>query len=481
MKKKMLSLLLAAVLCLTPAAALEEPSQSGQVVAKALSMMGYAEGDRGYTLFGQRYGYPRGHWCDMFVSWCAEEAGVPAEIFPASISCGEHYRMFREKEQFQPSAARGGQYIPQQGDLVFFYNTRGVIHHIGLVLYTENGQVFTVEGNALTNRRDVPAAEVSAQRQGALDPPDYVTVNRYLLEDSRLYGYAVPAYASREPLALEGYADLGDSGALAFQLEALSANGVLSGTSSHTFSPRDGMPIEEFAGAILTLSGIRETGDAPEALTAAQSAGLLPEGLNPERYISGEEAQGALSQVLARMGLEDQTFSFTEGDLAYACGTYATRASLAQALYALQESALTLELFQGTLTLWGKDLDWPALSLDGECYVPLSLLLEQFPELSADGMLPESKDTGAAEDLEETEDSEETEEPEETENLEGTGNLEAAEVPEAGPLRGTGTVLRLEMEGRGQEVRGAVCGGVLYAPVEPVAALLGVKLLAVPA
>ena len=87
MKKKMLSLLLAAVLCLTPAAALEEPSQSGQVVAKALSMMGYAEGDRGYTLFGQRYGYPRGHWCDMFVSWCAEEAGVPAEIFPASISC----------------------------------------------------------------------------------------------------------------------------------------------------------------------------------------------------------------------------------------------------------------------------------------------------------------------------------------------------------------------------------------------------------
>ena len=77
-------LVLVLALCLggVPARALEPVSQSGAVVAQALGQMGFTEGDDEYTPFGQRYGYPNGYWCDMFVSWCADEAGVSKEAFP---------------------------------------------------------------------------------------------------------------------------------------------------------------------------------------------------------------------------------------------------------------------------------------------------------------------------------------------------------------------------------------------------------------
>lgn len=146
----------------------------------------------------------------MFVSWCADEARVPEEDFPRAASCGEHYRQFRAMGRYRNSAARGGSYVPQQGDLVLFHSLRtGIIHHIGLVLYVENGQVFAVEGNALTNRLDYSAEEVSAARRSRLDPKDYVTVNQYPLNSPKIHGYAIPAYSSREPLEWEGFVDLG--------------------------------------------------------------------------------------------------------------------------------------------------------------------------------------------------------------------------------------------------------------------------------
>ena len=245
MKKKLLSLFLILALCLTPAVAgggedEESLSQSGRVIAEALSYMGYTEGAKESTIFGQRYGYPNGYWCDMFVSWCAEEAGVPAEIFPVHVTCSVHCRLFDELGCFETSAAYGGSYIPRQGDVVFFCYTRSkAIHHIGLVLYVEDGKLFTVEGNTVTDRLDHPAAEVSALRKGALDPLDYVTVNIYELNDPRLYGYAAPNYESREPLELKGYVDLAQYDGLQEQLADLAAAGIMRGTSSHTFSPRE--------------------------------------------------------------------------------------------------------------------------------------------------------------------------------------------------------------------------------------------------
>ena len=469
-------LLLALAFPLPFARALEDGglSQSGQVVAQALGQMGYTEGDGELTVFGQRYGYPNGFWCDMFVSWCADEAQVSKEAFPRSVNCARHCRAFTALGRYKNSAARGGTYTPLQGDLVLFHDLEtGRIHHIGLVLYVEDGRVFTVEGNALTARLDYPAEEVSEARIPEIEPNDYVTVNRYFLEDPRIHGYAVPAYASREPLTLEGFVDLGRYEYAQKEIEAVTAAGLMDPTSSHTFSPRAGLARGEFVETVVGLCGLFGWQDStpgfsdvpPDspwygAVMSARAAGLLPEtgedAFYPDRWISGEDAQAILSAAMARLGLADRSFSFTPGDLAQILTPYTTRGDIAQALYALCEAIpLETEVFTGLLTLWGKALDWPARAAEGACYIPLPSLLSCFPELTAG-------------------------------NLASSGSVPSRlTAPAAGALSDDGRAVRksltLELEGRSLRTRGFVWNNTLYVPLEDAAQLLSAGLEASPA
>lgn len=464
MKKYIVFLALALLLSLTPVQALTPESQSGQVVAQALSQMGVTEGENEYTIYGVRYGYPNGYWCDMFVSWCADEGGMSKEAFPRNVNCAKHTQAFASMGRYRNSAARGGTYIPMQGDLVYFYNynSGGRIHHVGLVLYVENGRVFTVEGNALTTRLDYPADVVSEARIPEIEPNDYVTCNSYALEDPRLHGYAVPMYTSREPLELEGFVDLGRYSEAREAIEFMVASGLIEPASSHTFSPRAGMSRGEFLESALSLCGLFGwDADTPAyddvtmestyytAVMTARGAGLLPDtGENtyhPEVWISGEDAQRVLSGVLARLGLPDREFGFTPGDLSQILTPYTTRGDIAQALYAIcEEMPLETEIFTGFLTLWGQALDWPARTLEGECYVPVPNLLAYFPELSV---------SGASEELPEI-------------------------IRETGEDRGYRRPLTLEAEGRSLRTRGFLWNHTLYVPVTEAAGLLSVELTA---
>ena len=403
MKRFLLLFAIVFSLCLTPARAVSdgELSQSAQVVAQALGQMGYTEGENESTIFGQRYGYPNGFWCDMFVSWCADEAHISKAAFPRSVNCARHCELFTDMGRYHKSAARGGIYTPLQGDLVLFYNKSGRIHHVGLVLYTENGTLFTVEGNALTTRLDYPAQEVSDARISETEPNDYVTVNTYSLTDPRLPGYAVPAYTSRDPLPMEGFVDLGRYSGAEKEIEAVTAAGLMRGTSSHTFSPRAGMPRGEFVKAVMNLYGFSKWAEftpefddvTPEseyysAVMAARSAGLLLETeenlFNPDLWISGEDALSILSAIFARLRMENRTFEFTPGDLSQILTPYTTRGDIAQALYALcLDAPLTSELFNGILMLNGEPLDWPVRVANGMYFTPLPCLLKYFPELTS--------------------------------------------------------------------------------------------------
>lgn len=390
--------LFAIVLCLMPVRA-AEASQAGMVVAQALGQMGFTEEDDEHTPFGERFGYPYGHWCDMFVSWCAEEAGVSKEAFPRSVNCARHCRAFTALGRYRDSAARGGSYVPLQGDLALFCNQEGRIHHIGLVLYVEDGTLFTVEGNALTVRWDYPADQVAEARVPEEEPNDCVTVNRYPLEDRRIHGYAIPAYDSREPLELEGFVDLGRYEYARERIEALAAAGVMRGTSSHTFSPRAGMARGEFLKTVLDLYGFTgwQPGTVPfddvppehpwyDAVMAARSAGLLPEmeenRFNPDLWISGEDAQFILSALLRCLGLPDRDFTFTPGDLSQILTPYTTRGDIAQALCLLRDAVPLSPEALGGLLSWGvSPKGWLVRSVDGACYIPWSLLSEYFPSL----------------------------------------------------------------------------------------------------
>lgn len=487
MKKVILFFALALSLCVTPALALDTSglSQSGRVVSHALNQMGYTEGVGEYTIFGESYGYPHGYWCDMFVSWCADQAGVSKAAYPRSISCTQHCRMFTAMGRYQSSAARGGTYIPLQGDLVLFQKPdTGTIHHVGLVLYVEDGKVFAIEGNALTVRWDYPSDVVSEARIHDLEPLDYVTCNVYPLTDPRLHGYAVPAYTSRDPLTLNGFVDLGIYSGAREQIEAVAASGLMPGTSSHTFSPRAGLARGEFLQMVLDLYGFAGWRDGTPAfddvppehpyyssVMTARSAGLIPETeenlFYPDQWISGEDAQFILSALLARLGVEDRTFRFTPGDLSPILTPYTTRGDIAQALYILCRDAapLTTEVFDGLLTLRGESLDWPIRTLDGVCYTPLPFLQRHFPELIASG-LPVPDAPFKAETPSEPDISGEAAMPLGYETPEGVKALRQA--------------LTLEVNGTPLQTQGFLWNGTLYVSVGDVARLLQVPLKAVP-
>jgi len=256
--------LLAAVLLSSTAFA---ASRSASVIAAALGEVGNAEGPGEYSKYGEWYGLPNSYWCDMFVSWCAMEGGVPAAQFPRHCSCTDHVKLFAKMGRYQESMARGNSYIPRQGDVIFFYNnTRypsgSVKNHTGLVLYVEDGYVYTIEGNALANRLDLSYDIVSEQRVDAMEPPDYVTVNRYPLDAPRIHGYGIPAYEDRAALPLEGFVDLGRHAQSAGLFRSLCEAGVMQPTSSHTFSPNHGMTRAEFVQMTVDFFGLR--GHAPE-------------------------------------------------------------------------------------------------------------------------------------------------------------------------------------------------------------------------
>ena len=132
------------------------------ILAIADSQVGYHESTRnyiveedgsvkGYTRYGEWYGYPHGDWCAMFTSFCLHYAGIPEEMVPIESSCRRWIELLEAEELdlFRPAAEESGEaYAPVPGDLVFFdLNGDGISDHVGVVEYLEEGTLHTIEGN----------------------------------------------------------------------------------------------------------------------------------------------------------------------------------------------------------------------------------------------------------------------------------------------------------------------------------------------
>lgn len=380
-------------------------SSSSSIISTALSQLDYEEGVQSYSSYGQWYGIPNGDWCDMFVSWCANQAGIPTSVFPKSASCTTHVRLFSRKSPYYVSAARGGTYIPKQGDVIFFYNypkypNADVLRHVGIVLCVENGHVFTIEGNTLTNRLDYPFYEsVIPLRKADLEPKDYVAVKCYPLDEPQIHGYAVPNYSDTSAFKHTGWVDLGKYESLRKIFDTLAAQDIMTGTSSYTFSPRYGMTRGDFIVMVMKLYGlygweaktepfddVSENNAHYDAVMTARSAGIVfGSGSNkffPDTYISGPEAQAIISRALDYVGQENQTFDFTEGDFSYMLTPYTIRADIAKALYALLSEMSTPVVSSVKILLHDDFLEWPVLNIDGSNYVPIEMLMQILPTLA---------------------------------------------------------------------------------------------------
>ena len=120
-------------------------NQASDIVSIAETQVGYSEGYDGYTKYGDWYGgdyFARLDWCAMFVSWCANQAGVDTSTFPSFALCSAGADWFISQGEFQYS----GSYAPKAGDLIF-YSSYGDIYHVGLVTGSDDYNVYSIEGN----------------------------------------------------------------------------------------------------------------------------------------------------------------------------------------------------------------------------------------------------------------------------------------------------------------------------------------------
>ncbi len=123
--------------------------QAEKIISVAASQLGYAENGDGWTKFGQWYQdnidgscyFANQAWCAMFVSWCANESGVSKDILTPYAYCGYGIQYFKNKGDWHD---RSSGYVPKRGDVIFF----GADRHTGLVDHSENGVVYTIEGNS---------------------------------------------------------------------------------------------------------------------------------------------------------------------------------------------------------------------------------------------------------------------------------------------------------------------------------------------
>lgn len=138
------------------------------MLAVALSQIGYCEGNRedqldgshygsgNYTEYGRYLGSNGSAWCSEFASWCARVANVPTDILGSSLSArvdvfGAPYYTWDQ------TVYAGGGYTPQPGDLVLFawYGTRhdaDYLSHTAMVYdVKDNGNtvtITTIDGNS---------------------------------------------------------------------------------------------------------------------------------------------------------------------------------------------------------------------------------------------------------------------------------------------------------------------------------------------
>ena len=156
------------------------------IIQVALAQVGYLEkrsnqeleaktanaGNQNFTKYGEWYGLNGQPWCDMFVSWCAEQAGEGAAVGKFAY-VPAHVAFFQKRGQWHPKSG----YTPSSGDIIVFRNES----HIGFVEKVNDIYVFTIEGNT----SDSSALEANGGG---------VFRKKYPLNSDYILGYGHPDY-----------------------------------------------------------------------------------------------------------------------------------------------------------------------------------------------------------------------------------------------------------------------------------------------
>ena len=157
------------------------------IVAVALSQVGYQEGSSSsqlsgevqgasnYTEYGRWYGL-QDMWCAMFVSWCAHTAGIASSVVPYhSFTVSGLNTFISWGRAYTRAAVAAGTYTPRAGDIIYFKSSRNSnkTNHVGIVTSYAGSTVYTVEGNT-------SSATISTNG-GAVCTKSYSITNTYIV------------------------------------------------------------------------------------------------------------------------------------------------------------------------------------------------------------------------------------------------------------------------------------------------------------
>ena len=131
------------------------------IVAVAKSQVGYQEGNSEHQLTGEVYGgvnyteYGAWYgvqdmWCAMFVSWCADQAGISTDTVPSHCATPEGLNWFAGRGlAYTREDVQARKYTPKPGDIVYFKSSRNArpTNHVGIVTAYSDGRIYTIEGN----------------------------------------------------------------------------------------------------------------------------------------------------------------------------------------------------------------------------------------------------------------------------------------------------------------------------------------------
>ena len=136
------------------------------IVEIALTQVGNVGGEPYWSWWGLS---ERVEWCAMFVSWCADQAGlIDAGAIPKFENCVWGANWFKDNAGWADGSAE-----PSPGDIIFFdWEPDGYPDHVGIIEKCENGLVYTIEGNV----------------------NDDCAQGHYYVGDTCIFGYGLPAY-----------------------------------------------------------------------------------------------------------------------------------------------------------------------------------------------------------------------------------------------------------------------------------------------
>lgn len=142
-----------------------DPDTAQLIVEVAASQIGNVGGEP----YWRWYGFTEHvEWCACFVSWCANKCGYLDTVIPKFAGCSTGVQWFKARNQWADRSI-----TPEPGMIIFFdWDRDGVPDHTGIVEKSENGYIYTIEGNA---------ADSCRKRQ-------------YTVGNSQIFGYGIPTY-----------------------------------------------------------------------------------------------------------------------------------------------------------------------------------------------------------------------------------------------------------------------------------------------